>query len=128
MGVQWVWLFVGGGLGAMARFALSGQVLRHAGEGFPWGTLAVNWAGCLAIGAAAVAFDAWPGHPANLRLFAVAGVLGGFTTFSAFGLEAWELVADGVTGPALLYVGASVAGGIGAVVAGAALARWVAAS
>jgi CrcB protein len=121
--VHWAWLFVGGGMGAVARFALAGWVLARTGEGFPWGTLVVNWAGCLAIGLAAAGFDAWPRHPANLRLFCVAGLLGGFTTFSAFGLEAWELLADGESGPALLYVGGSLAGGLLAVVAGGAAGR-----
>jgi len=121
--LHWVWLFVGGGLGAVARFALGAWVLARTGEGFPWGTLAVNWLGCLGIGLAAAGFESWTAHPANLRLFCVAGLLGGFTTFSAFGLEAWELLADGETAPALLYVGGSIAGGLAAVVVGGATAR-----
>ncbi len=121
--MHWLWLFVGGGLGAMARFALGSFVLARAGEGFPWGTLVVNWLGCLAIGLVAAGFDAWTDHPANLRLFLVTGILGGFTTFSAFGLEAFELFADGETAPALLYVGGSLAGGLLAVALGLHLSK-----
>jgi CrcB protein len=115
--VQWLCLFVGGGLGAMARFAVGSWALTRAGEGFPWGTLAVNWLGCLAIGVAAALFAAWPHGPA-VRLFLVTGVLGGFTTFSAFGLETFELLADGEGGRAFLYVAGSVVGGLLAVALG----------
>jgi CrcB protein len=115
--VQWWWLFVGGGLGAMARFGLGALVLARTGEGFPWGTLVVNWSGCLAIGLAAALFAAMP-HPPTLRLFLVTGVLGGFTTFSAFGLETVELLASGASGQAVLYVAGSVLGGLAAVAVG----------
>jgi CrcB protein len=120
--VHWLWLFVGGGLGAVLRFALGSWVLARAGEGFPWGTLAVNWLGCLAIGLVAALMAATPHAPA-LRLFLVTGVLGGFTTFSAFGLETFELLADGESGRAFLYVGGSVLGGLLAVAAGFTLGR-----
>jgi len=120
--VQWLWLFVGGGLGAVARFALGSWVLARASEGFPWGTLAVNWVGCLAIGVAASLFAALP-HGPGLRLFLVTGVLGGFTTFSAFGLETFELLADGEGGRAALYVVGSLAGGLLAVALGVGLGR-----
>lgn len=120
--MQWLWLFVGGGLGAVARFGIGSWLLSRAGEGFPWGTLAVNWLGCLAIGLAAALFAALP-HAPGLRLFLVAGVLGGFTTFSAFGLETFELLTDGEASRAFLYVAASVVGGLLAVTLGFTLAR-----
>ena len=106
----------------MARFALGSWMLTRAGEGFSWGTLAVNWLGCLAIGTAAAVFAAVP-HGPGLRLFLVTGVLGGFTTFSAFGLETFELLADGEGGQAFLYVAGSVAGGLAAVALGFFLGR-----
>ena len=112
---SWLWLFIGGGVGAVARYALSVQVLARLGEGFPWGTLAVNWTGCLAIGIAAATFDVFPGHPPGLRLLLVTGILGGFTTFSAAGLETWQLLASDQFGHAALYIGGSLAGGVGAV-------------
>ena len=106
----------------MARFALGAWFLARGGEGFPWGTLAVNWLGCLAIGGLAAALAATPQAPV-LRLFLVTGVLGGFTTFSAFGLETFELLADGEGSQALLYVAGSVLGALLAVALGFSVAR-----
>jgi CrcB protein len=106
----------------MARFAVGSWALTRAGEGFPWGTLAVNWLGCLAIGVAAALFAAWP-HGPSLRLFVVTGVLGGFTTFSAFGLETFELLADGEGSRAVLYVTGSILGGLLAVSLGVLVGR-----
>ena len=102
---------IGGGLGALARYGLSGLV-QGRGAAFPWGTLAVNAIGCLLIGALfeRVAADA--------RAFVVVGVLGGFTTFSAFGHETVELLRGGQLNLALANVGLNVAVGIGAVVLG----------
>jgi len=120
--MQWLWLFLGGGLGAVARFAVGSFVLARVGEGFPWGTLAVNWAGCLAIGTLAAWFAATPHAPA-VRLFLVTGMLGGFTTFSAFGLETFELFSDGEGTRAVLYVTGSLLGGLVAVALGFGLGR-----
>jgi CrcB protein len=120
--MQWILLFAGGGLGAVGRYALGSWVLARAGEGFPWGTLCVNWVGCLAIGAAGVALTAGA-HAPGLRLFVVTGVLGGFTTFSAFGLETFELLADGEGSRAVLYVAGSLVGGLAAVALGVGMGR-----
>jgi len=120
--MQWLLLFVGGGLGAVARFGLGSWVLTRVGEGFPWGTLCVNWLGCAAIGVAAAALAGGAQGP-SVRLFFVTGLLGGFTTFSAFGLETFELLADGEASRAFLYVAGSVAGGLAAVALGFTLAR-----
>ena len=122
--MHWVWLFVGGGIGAVARFGLAELVLARTGEGFPWGTLAVNWLGCAAIGAAAACFAATP-HPPAARLFLVTGILGGFTTFSAFGLETFELWNAGLGTQGLLYVAASVLGGVAAVALGFSAGRAI---
>ena len=85
----------GGFLGAVGRYLLGGAVQRLGGAtAFPWGTLAVNVLGCLAIGALygiAEARDVGSGA----RLFLATGVLGGFTTFSTFGLETVALARDG---------------------------------
>lgn len=101
----------GGALGSVARFLSAGLLPR------PWGTLAVNLLGCLAIGVLSgcrLSDRSWA--------FAAAGVLGGYTTFSAFGLDALLLGADqGRPGGAALYVGASVGLGLLAVLAGRAL-------
>lgn len=116
---------VGGSLGAMARYGLSGLVQKHAGGSFPWGTLAVNFVGCLAIGVVLhyVEDRGLLGHQA--RLFAAVGVIGGFTTFSAFGCETLQLLRDGRFGAACLYMGATVALGLLAVWIGRTLPRLV---
>lgn len=106
--MEWLWVFVLGGLGAVCRVAISGWLPHRA---LPWGTLTVNLLGCVAIGIAfhLVESRAWS---SELRLAAVGGFLGGFTTFSAFGLECWRLVADGSPGLAGAYALASVGLGV----------------
>ena len=91
----------------MLRFAIAGWLTRAAGGNFPWGKLAVNIAGCALIGMLSV----WvppeqKGFP--WRLFWLPGVCGGFTTFSAFGLETIELWRTGTSDKALIYIAASV--------------------
>lgn len=123
--MHWLAIFVGGGLGAMARFGMGRALLTHLGDGFPWGTLAVNWLGCIAIGVATAWFVSETAS-STLRLFWVTGVLGGFTTFSALGLETTEMLARGATATAALYVLASVAGGLVGVGLGLGLGRQLA--
>jgi fluoride exporter len=101
----------GGAIGAVARYGVGTAALRLFGPGFPWGTLAVNLAGGLAMGLVAGAIPADPRGTA-LRLFLAVGVLGGFTTFSAFSLEVVAMLERGAIGPALAYVGASVLGAV----------------
>ena len=116
--VKWWLLFGGGGLGAMLRFAFATWVDQRLGPPFPWGTFAVNTTGCFAVGLLATLADegGWLSPPA--RLFFIPGVLGGFTTFSTFGLESWRAFAEGQPGIALGNLVASVLGGLIAVVAG----------
>lgn len=97
----------GGALGSVLRWLVQRAV--QTGDTFPWGTLAVNIAGCAAIGA----FAARAPVPESARLFAVTGVLGGFTTFSAFALDTGAL-ADRSPLLAASYVAASVLGGLAA--------------
>ncbi len=96
---------LGGAIGSMARFWLAGAVLRLTGAGFPWGTVLINIVGSLLIGflAGGVAL----GRPA-LAAFAMAGVCGGFTTFSAFSLQTVELLRAGRIGEAAANVLVSV--------------------
>lgn len=103
---------LGSALGGGARLYVSTLVSRGLGTQFPWGTLAVNLLGCLAVGLLGAMF-APPGRIhglQELRVFLVVGVLGGFTTFSAFSLEALMLAQRGAVAAAAAYVGASVAG------------------
>lgn len=105
--MHWLLVFVGGGLGAMARHGVNRAGLALLGPGFPWWTLAVNVAGSFAIGLLAGLFGAWEtGH--NARLFLTTGFLGGFTTFSAFSLDALTLWERGAPVQAGLYVVGSV--------------------
>jgi CrcB protein len=101
---------LGGALGALARYGVSGLVQR--GTAFPVGTLAVNVLGCFLIGALFERLG--PGA----RQLVVVGVLGGFTTFSAFGHETLELLRGGETRLALANVAANVVLGVGAVLLG----------
>ena len=100
-------VFVGGGLGAMARHGVGRAGLALIGPGFPWWTLAVNVSGSFAIGLLAGMWGALDtGHHA--RLFLVTGFLGGFTTFSAFSLDALTLWERGAPVQAGFYVVGSV--------------------
>jgi len=122
-GVQpWLLVMVGSALGGAARLWLSTAVARPMGTHFPWGTLAVNVLGCLCVGVLG-ALLAPPGRMhdlQSLRVFAVVGFLGGFTTFSAFALDALVLLERGATVAAASYVIASVLGSL--LAAGAAYA------
>lgn len=103
---------LGGALGSMARYALAVLMLQNASARFPFGTLAVNVLGCVIAGVLAGLSErhGWPGTDA--RLFMFAGLLGGFTTFSAFGLDAMALMRRGETGMAFAYVVGSVVVGL----------------
>jgi len=121
--MAWLLLFVGGGLGTIARFLVSTLVQVRADTDFPFGTLTVNLVGCLAIGFLFALFAARPTGNAAIERALIAGVLGGFTTFSAFGLETMRLLEAGLPGLAFSYVAASLLLGVGAVALGLGLAR-----
>ena len=113
----------GGALGSVLRWSVTAAMARLSRDAaFPWGTLAVNLAGSCAIGfVLTLAFERSAVPPAA-RLFIVTGLLGGFTTFSAFSWEALVLLRDGHALAAAGYAGGSVLGGLAAAVRGAALA------
>jgi CrcB protein len=108
----------GSALGGTARYVLSGVVQRGLGATFPYGTLAVNVAGCFLIGAFMMAVESRLSAPPEARIFLVVGILGGFTTFSAFGYETEALLRDQETWLALGNVAANVGLGLAAVVLG----------
>lgn len=109
---------VGGALGSIARYLAAGQVNRLIDTGFPWGVLAVNVAGSFAMGMLVELMALrWSVSP-ELRAFIVVGLLGGFTTFSSFSLDAALLIERGTLGPALGYVLGSVLLSIGGLFAG----------
>ena len=107
-------VFVGGGLGSLLRY------LAGLAVGGTLATLTVNVAGCFAIGLIAAAV---PAHMVAIRLFFLTGLLGGFTTFSAFGLDAYTLWHRGEPGQAALYVAASLILSLAAVALGFMVAR-----
>lgn len=112
---------LGGAIGAVGRYLTGLAALRLLGAGFPWGTLAVNVLGSFAMGALVVAMAHLGGN--RLGPFLLTGLLGGFTTFSAFSLDALTLWERGNPALAAAYVGGSVILSLAAIVAGAALAR-----
>ncbi len=101
----------GGALGAVARYLIS--IALAGGDGFPWATLAANLLGCLAIGLAWASWAQLGWFQQWGRAFLVVGVLGGFTTFSAFSLETLLLVAADRFAAAAIYSGLSLAGCLG---------------
>lgn len=115
---------LGGAIGSAARFATGVVVTRGLGAGgFPLGVLTVNVLGSFLMGALLVYLG--QRGLAALNPFLMTGVLGGFTTFSAFSLETLTLVERGQTGQAALYVGLSVAGSLLAIFAGVHIMRAV---
>lgn len=100
-------IFVGAGLGGLARYGVSGWVQAAGGAGFPWGTLLVNVTGSLLL-ASVYAFLEGTAAAPEWRAFLGIGVLGGYTTFSTFSYETLRLVQDGQWERALLYAAGSV--------------------
>jgi CrcB protein len=121
-------VFAGAGLGGALRHAVNLACARAFGLAFPWGTLAVNVIGSFAMGLLAgwLAFRAGTAWSQAVRLLLTTGVLGGFTTFSAFSLDAVLLWERGEPALAALYAGASVGLSIGALVLGLTLVRMLA--
>ncbi len=105
-------VFVGAGIGGAFRHGVNIAIARAFGTGFPFGTLTINVVGSLLMGVVAGWFAFKGGATGHMRLFLATGVLGGFTTFSAFSLDAMLLIERHQLGPAALYVGGSVAGSI----------------
>lgn len=109
------WLvFLGGGLGSVGRWLTGLAAMRLFGTGFPAGTLAVNLIGGFAMGVLARLLVALPSGGHDARVFLMTGILGGFTTFSAFSLDAAMLWQRGEGLLAALYVLVSVVGALAA--------------
>lgn len=121
--MSYLLVFLGGGLGASLRHAVNVLCARLFGTHFPFGTFLINITGSLVMGLIAgyLAFRGQAAQP--LRLFVMTGILGGYTTFSAFSLDAALLYERGEIGLAILYVIGSVALALAGLAAGLALMR-----
>lgn len=104
-------VFLGAGLGGVLRHGVNLAAVR-LGSSFPWGTLGINVVGSVLMGVV-TGWMALRGGPPQARLFVATGILGGFTTFSTFSLEAFTLMERGDWMAALSYVLVSVLAGIG---------------
>jgi len=118
------WVFLGGGIGSALRYGVGRAALAMAGPNFPLGTLVVNLLGCTLMGIL-VEWLAWrdTGIDASIKLFLTTGLLGGFTTFSAFALDAVALWQRGEVLTAAAYAAGSVVLSIVGFLAGMALMR-----
>lgn len=106
--MQWLAIALGGALGSVLRFAAVGYLTPLLNYRFPLGTFVVNILGSFLIGVAYVLLVEKTTLPAELRLFFITGILGGFTTFSAFSLEILQLWQEGHVFNALVYASSSV--------------------
>lgn len=121
--MNYLLVFIGGGIGASLRHTINVFCARCMGMGFPYGTFIINITGSVAMGLIAgyLAFKGEASQP--WRLFLMTGILGGYTTFSAFSLDAALLYERGQMGLAAFYVLGSVAFSIAGLFAGLALVR-----
>jgi CrcB protein len=102
-----IFIALSGLVATLLRYWLSGFVSRQYGETFPWGTMVVNLIGCLVTGAVFFLTEERFVVSPNVRTVILIGLLGGFTTFSAYGLQTFTLLRDGDIGLAILNVIAS---------------------
>lgn len=118
-----VWLGLAGAAGALARYAMATTVQRWCGVRFPWGTFAVNVAGCFVFGLVWTMAEERNWIPSGARLVILTGFLGAFTTFSTFAFETGALIREADwTAAAANLIGQNILG-LAAIFAGAALAK-----
>jgi fluoride exporter len=123
------WVALGSALGGMSRYWLGGVIARGIGDDFPYGTLLINVVGSFVIGFFGTLTLPDGPRPASLdaRLFVMVGLCGGFTTFSSFSLQTFELLRSGEGIRAAIYVVASVLLCVAGAAIGHALASAIAA-
>lgn len=125
--MRWLLVCLGGALGSGLRYGVGLLAARVLGISFPWGTLAVNWIGCLLISLVFALATATTNQPAlvstDLRLFLTTGVMGGLTTYSAFNHEVLTLLQGSAWPRALIYVALTLLGCLAMGALGFALGR-----
>ncbi|PDT18098.1 fluoride efflux transporter CrcB [Rhizobium sp. J15] len=121
--IQALLVAIGGAIGSVLRYYVGRWALKLMGPAFPWGTLAVNVVGCFVIGVFAELIARKFNASVELRLLLITGFLGGFTTFSAFSLDAISLFEGGEAVAGGIYIAASVGLSMAAVFAGLAIMR-----
>lgn len=120
----YLWVALGSAIGGCVRYALGRELLPHHGASFPWSTVLINIIGSFIIGffgTLTVTGSRWA-VPESARIFVMIGLCGGFTTFSSFSLQTYDLLRSGSWGKALLNVGLSVVLCLAAVAVG----HWIA--
>ncbi|MFV5508578.1 fluoride efflux transporter CrcB [Acinetobacter sp. 197] len=120
----WLWVAMGGAVGASLRYA-AGLWLFKPQMQFPWPTWWINILGCLCAGIFFACSQKYPIFQQEARLFLMVGILGGFTTFSSFGLESFLLFKQGAMGLAVLYALSSLIIGIMVLALGFYLTSWM---
>ena len=120
---RFLWICLGGAIGTGARYLLSGWVLRTAGPGFPYGTLAVNVIGSFLLGLIMQVSLTTEAIPPTLRLTLTTGVMGGFTTYSTFNYETLAYFREGAWLYGFFNIGLTLAGCLVAGAAGFLAAR-----
>lgn len=115
---------LGGALGAMARYGMATGISHWLGTGFPFGTLLVNILGCLLMGVLVGLSAQYITLSQEMKAFLAIGMLGGFTTFSAFSMDAVELFQRQLAPEALLYIAASVIFSLLLLILGMLMARY----
>jgi CrcB protein len=120
---QYLAVFIGAGIGGTMRHGANQVAARWLAAGIPWSTFAVNVLGSIAVGAVTGYFAASGEGSATTKLFVATGILGGFTTFSAFSLEVTQYLQRGQLATAALYVAGSLLFSVAGVFAGLAAAR-----
>jgi CrcB protein len=122
--MSYLYVGLGGLLGSVARYWISGLAATHVGEEFPYGTFFINVTGSFILGVLVGALTPRPGgHPWGL--FLGTGFCGGYTTFSTFSVETIKLLEEGTAGAAALYLVASPLFGVAAAAAGLVVGRLV---
>ncbi|NLK01334.1 MAG: fluoride efflux transporter CrcB [Clostridia bacterium] len=123
--MEYLAVAVGGMVGALARYVLTGWVIKINESPFPYGTMIVNLVGSFLLGfSATLLMDRFQGHPYLGPLITV-GILGSFTTFSTFQYESWQLIKTGMVHLALVNFFGSITLGLAVLWIGVTLARWL---